>query len=222
MEKNKPIALVSALLLIFCGQVFFSARTKAPTADELAHHVASGYSYLVTGDFRMNPAAPPLPRLLSAIPLYFLGAKAPLDHWSWEKGDSPEFARQFFFHYNHRPDEFTFWSRVPIVLLSVIFGLSVFLFSRRLFGDAAALSSLTLYCFSPNILAHSGLATADLMVAFFYFLSCVAFAGYLRVPSAGRASSTVGAVTMTTRLTPVTAAATPRTRSHLRRWRKRP
>ena len=80
---------VFILLALFFGQVFFAMRTKSTTCDEFAHHTASGYSHLVTGDFRMNPAEPPLSRLLSAIPLYFLGAKAPLDHESWKSGDSP-------------------------------------------------------------------------------------------------------------------------------------
>ncbi len=74
---NRTAFPVALLLAVFFGQTFFSMQTKAPTCDEFAHHTASGFSHLVTRDFRMNPAAPPLPRLLSAIPLYFLGLKAP-------------------------------------------------------------------------------------------------------------------------------------------------
>ncbi|MEK7211494.1 MAG: hypothetical protein AAB731_02590, partial [Patescibacteria group bacterium] len=152
-------------------QVTFSMRTKAPTCDEFAHHIASGYSHLITGDFRMNPAAPPLPRLLSAIPLYFLGAKAPLDHWSWEKGDSPEFARQFFYTANHDQDKLVFLARLPILILSVFFAYFVFAWAKDLFGFAGGLGALLLYVFCPDILAHSGLATSDISVAFFFYLT---------------------------------------------------
>ncbi len=175
---------VAAILLAFlAGQTVLSMRTKSATADEFHHHIASGYSYLVTGNFKMNPASPPFPRLLAAVPLYFLGAKAPLDHESWAKGNSPEFARQFFYHANDRPDEFIFWARVPFAALSVLFGLAVFLFSRHLFGNIAALVSLALYSFCPDIIAHSGLAGADMPVAFFFFLTLVSFWFYLKKPS---------------------------------------
>ena len=84
---------VLLLLALMATQTVSAMRTKSPTADEFAHHVASGYSYWLTRDFRMNPASPPLPRLLAAFPLLFLNARAPLDHASWRNGDSPEFAR---------------------------------------------------------------------------------------------------------------------------------
>lgn len=176
---------LAAALLLAClfFQVVFSMKTKSPTCDEFAHHLANGYSYLVTGDFRMNPASPPLSRMLPALPLLFMGAKVPTDHWSWEKGDSPHFARQFFYQANPGSTErFVFWSRVPVAIVSIFFGLAVFLFSRKLFGDIAGLISLCLYAFSPNIIAHSGLATADLMVAFFFFLTLLSYRTYLLNP----------------------------------------
>lgn len=173
------------LLLALAGQTVFSMRLKSPTCDEFAHHIANGYSYLLTHDFRMNPASPPLSRMWPALPLYFLGAKLPLDHESWRKGDTVEFAKQFFYHTNGDcTDRFVFWARVPVVILSVFFGLAVFLFSRKIFGDAGGLISLLLYSFSPNIIAHSGLATADLMVAFFFFLSLTSFRSYLNQSNA--------------------------------------
>ena len=158
-------------------------RTKAPTCDEFAHHVASGYSHLVTGDFRMNPAAPPLPRLLSAIPLYFIGAKAPLDHESWKQGNSPAFAQQFFYQANHTQDELIFWARIPLLILSVLFAYFVFRWARELFGLAGGIGALMLYVFCPDFLAHSGLATSDVSVAFFFYLTLWRFWKYLRKPS---------------------------------------
>lgn len=183
MHKIKTVYLVSALLIILFGLVTFSMRTKSPTCDEFAHHVASGYSYLVTGDFRMNPASPPLPRVLAALPLWFLKAKAPLDHSSWKEGNSPVFAHQFFEVYNHNMDQLIFWARIPIVILSIIFGFFVFYWSRALFGEMAAYFSLILYCFCPDIIAHSGLATADLAVAFFFFMTLMCYWKYLKEPA---------------------------------------
>ncbi len=184
MSTRGPV-VAAALLLLLAVQVIPAMRTKSATSDEFSHHIASGYSYLLTNDFRMNPASPPLPRMLTAVPLLFLGAKAPLDHDSWITGDSPEFARQFFYRYNPgRLDEFVFWARFPVVLLSIIFGLCLYVWGKRLFGETAGLAALILYVFCPDILAHSGLATADLCVALFFFTACMRFGQYLHKPTA--------------------------------------
>lgn len=190
LRERVVYPVVALLLALLAGQAVLSMRTKSPTADELAHHVASGYSYLVTKDFRMNPASPPLPRMLAGFPLLFLGAKAPLDHPSWKEGNSPEFAQQFFYVYNKDADRLIFWARVPIVVLSVIFGFFVFWWGRKLFGEWAGLAALFLYAFCPDIIAHSGLATADLAVALFFFLALFSFWAYLRAPSFARLGMT--------------------------------
>ncbi|OIO39108.1 MAG: hypothetical protein AUJ72_01365 [Candidatus Omnitrophica bacterium CG1_02_46_14] len=182
------------LLAFLFVQVFFAMQTKSPTCDEFAHHTASGYSHLVTGDFRMNPAEPPFSRFLSAIPLYFIGAKAPLDHWSWEKGDSPEFARQFFYGVNHDQDRLIFWARFPILIVSLVFGYFVYWWAKTFFGMVGGLAALALYAFCPDIIAHSGLATSDISVAFFFYLTLYRFWKYLRKPSLKNMALT-GAVT---------------------------
>jgi hypothetical protein len=175
------------LLTALALQAAFAMKSKSPTCDEFAHHLANGYSYLITHDFRMNPASPPLSRIVPAIPLYFMGAKLPLDHESWAQGDTVAFAKEFFYQTNGDcVNRYVFWSRVPVVLLSVVFGLAVFLFARHLLGILGGVLSLFFYVFSPNILAHSGLATADLMVAFFFFLALIALWAYLTKPSGAR------------------------------------
>lgn len=188
MKRALPIGLAAILLTALPLQAVSAMRHWAPTADELAHHVASGYSYWKTGDFRMNPASPPLPRMLTALPLLFLGARAPLDHPSWREGNSPVFAQQFFYVANSQPERFILWARLPVVLLSMLFGLVVCLAAWRWFGAAGGLTALALYVFCPDVLAHSSLATADLAAAFFFLLTLLAFIRYLRAPSRGRAA----------------------------------
>jgi hypothetical protein len=57
-------------------------------------------------------------------------------------------------------------ARYSTMLLSVLLAVIIFITSRKLWGDAGGLLSLSLYCFSPTILAHSCLATPDLANAF--------------------------------------------------------
>ncbi|MBI3251940.1 MAG: glycosyltransferase family 39 protein [Candidatus Omnitrophica bacterium] len=174
---------VAVLLVFLAAQSLLTIPRKSPTSDEFSHHVASGCSYWVARDFRMNPVTPPLSRILVSFPFLFLKVKCPLDHLSWREGDSPEFARQFFYHNTLTMDELIFWARLPVVALSVLFGLVIFWVSRYFFGDLAALASLSLYSFCPTVIAFSSLATSDLPVAFFYFLGVILFGFYLRTPS---------------------------------------
>ena len=179
---NRTNYFASILLILFFSQALFAMRTKSPTCDEFAHHTASGFSHLVTGDFRMNPAEPPFSRLLSAIPLYFIGVKAPLEDPSWEKGDSPAFAQKFFYQPDFAQDEIIFWARLPILFLGAAFGFFVFVWARELFGNVGGIAALTLYAFCPDILAHAGLATSDLSIAFFFYMTIWRFWKYLRKP----------------------------------------
>lgn len=57
-------------------------------------------------------------------------------------------------------------ARYSTLLLSVVLALLVFATSRKRWGDHGGLVSLTLYCFSPAILANAPLATPDIANAF--------------------------------------------------------
>ena len=171
------------LSIAFVTQVFLSIRQNAPTADEYAHNIASGLSRLVKRDFRLNPAQPPLPLMLSSLPLAAMKAKLPLDHPSWTQGNSPEFARQFFDIYNPDMDRLVFWARLPIAVVGLVFGWAVFFWAKRLLGETAAWIAFVLYAFCPDLLTHSGLVTGDLCVAFFFFLAVMCFMRYLQKPS---------------------------------------
>ena len=97
-QKVKRCLIVSILLVIFFVQAVTSMLQKSPTADEAAHHIAPGYSFLKTRDFRLNSTAPPLMEELSAIPLLFMkDLKISIDHPSWAEIQRTEFSRQFLF-----------------------------------------------------------------------------------------------------------------------------
>ncbi|HYU33256.1 MAG TPA: hypothetical protein VEW48_13935 [Thermoanaerobaculia bacterium] len=55
------IALV-ALALFAGGRAWWATRLDGMTLDE-PYHIASGVSYVRTGDFRLNPEHPPLVKL---------------------------------------------------------------------------------------------------------------------------------------------------------------
>jgi hypothetical protein len=61
----------------FVAQGISFIRDNSQTIDEAAH-LGAGYSYLVTGDFRLDSEHPPLIKKLQALPL-FLHYKVPFD-----------------------------------------------------------------------------------------------------------------------------------------------
>jgi len=186
LEKNYKIIVVILLAVLFF-QALTSIKNKSITVDEMSH-LSSGYSYIKTGDFRLNVEALPLVDMLSALPLLFLDPKLPLDHPSWINAKHFEFegqyhwdfGREFFFNYNDNPDQILFFGRIPVMLLSVLLGFFVFRWAKEIYGIKAGLFALFLYSFSPNILAHSRLATVDIGFACFGFIAVYYFWRFLR------------------------------------------
>ncbi len=75
---------------------------------------------------------------------------------------------EFFHNSGNDADAMLLQGRAMIGLLSVALGLLVYLWSRQLFGPIGGLISLALYAFSPTMLSHGFLATADLSTALFF------------------------------------------------------
>ena len=67
LSRTQP-ALLGGLffLLVFVGQGIFFIRANSQTVDE-ATHLAAGYSYLATGDFRLDPEHPSFIKELQAL-----------------------------------------------------------------------------------------------------------------------------------------------------------
>jgi hypothetical protein len=70
LRSGNKLALIGAsfLAIVFVAQGIFFIRANAQTIDE-AVHLAAGYSYLATGDFRLDSEHPPLIKELQAWPL---------------------------------------------------------------------------------------------------------------------------------------------------------
>lgn len=66
-------------------------------------------------------------------------------------------------------DKILFWGRMPVLALGLLLGVLIFCWGWELFGPAGGLFALTLFCFDPNFIAHSGLVTTDVGVTLFVF-----------------------------------------------------
>jgi len=174
MPKLTNLVVVLLLLLVLV-QSIASIGHKSVTNDEISH-ITSGYSYIKTGIYFVNKEHPPLVRVLGALPLLLLDPLLPsidvyVDQW--------DYSQKFFFEYNDNADQMLFYARIPIILLSLLLGLYVFIWAKEMFGVRAALLSLFIYSFSPNILAHSRLVTTDFGATAFIFIATYYFWRFL-------------------------------------------
>lgn len=179
--KINRLLPVLGLLAILVFLSVSSLMQKSATFDETNHLVRGLYPLSGKG-FILNKEHPPLVNLLQGLPVHFSA-----------KIEFPEAKSDMhpFFHYSRR----VLWSgvndgktmiskaRLVTVFLSVLLGVSIFLWARELYGFEGGFLSLTLFCFSPMVLANSRLVTTDLGLAFFLFIFYFSFWNLLCFPS---------------------------------------
>ncbi len=179
-----PISISSLLITMFL-LMFFSAKGDSVIVDEIAH-IPSGYSYITTGDYRLNPEHPPLIKDLAALPLTLFNLEFPFSLWEsnnpvvnnqWEMGWS------FLFKMGNNPDFIKLVAEIPIMLLSVLFGFFVYKWAKELFGEKAGLFALILFVFNVNIIAHSRFVTTDLGISFAFFVSTYTVYKFIKKPN---------------------------------------
>lgn len=137
---------------------------KSVTNDELSH-LPAGLAAVATGELRLNPEHPPLVKWLAGAAGATLDPELPLDAAAYREANQWAFGRATLFESGNDHRALLFRGRLPVVALSVLGGLGVFLWSRRRFGAAGGLLSLALHAFSPTVLAHGRLVTMDAAVA---------------------------------------------------------
>jgi len=179
----KNTILVILLLGIFALLAITSIAGKSGTCDEIAHHIPAGVVFLEKGDLKMATDSPPLPKYIVAAPIVcFLNPALPDNKDIWRDQDRAKFSRDFFFKYNSSAKKMLFFSRLIVIMLGIILGLLLFAWAKRMYGEKTALFALLLYSFSPNILAHTRLATTDLITALFMLLSLFMFWSFIKKP----------------------------------------
>ena len=163
--------LLLAGLALFFVQVYASAPQKSAVFDE-QYHLAAGYSYLRTGDFRLATNHPPLMGLIAALPLLGqVGITLPTDDPSWEAGDRFRFSDVFLWESNNNASALLNRARRPIMLVGLLLLTAIFAMARQVFGVAAGWLVFALAVFDPNLLAHSRFVTTDLGLTCFLFIA---------------------------------------------------
>jgi len=174
IKKSWHLFALGIIVAISLTLATTSASKNSLTADENAH-IAAGFVKLHDGYFDFFIEQPPLINAFEALPLILSGIKFDTsvinlnkNHWS--------VGSQFIFNSGHDPDRLMLLARIPIIILYGLLIISVYYFTRKISRNSlAGLIGATLTAFCPNLLAHGGLATVDLGVTFFLFLSIGTF-----------------------------------------------
>ncbi|GAA4591235.1 phospholipid carrier-dependent glycosyltransferase [Actinoplanes octamycinicus] len=147
------------------GQMAFAMITTAtqqtPTIDEPVY-IATAEVYTQQHSLRFNPEHPPLGKLILATGLAFAGV-ARLD--PAYPGSQTALGRHLLYESGNNPFRVLLAARLPVILLTLLFGLVVLAFARDLAGPVGGLIALGLYAFSPDVIAHGSLATLDVPAA---------------------------------------------------------
>jgi hypothetical protein len=187
----KVEALCAGILLAMALNLIVVTARKSITADELVL-IPAAYYNLVTDDFQLVREHPPLCKLLAGVPLLFIQPQEPAPDSlapNLTRADREwEYAMRFWQDNRVQFEAISFWSRVPMIALTLGLGLLIFGFARDLFGDRAALFAVALFALEPTMLAHGRVVQTDVVASFGLLLSVYALFRYWRAPNWKRAA----------------------------------
>jgi len=180
--------LLLALMALLAGG---AARRESVTFDEIAH-IGAGVSYLQKLDLRMNEEHPPLAKVVAALPLVLRGAYADYTHLSWTF--SSKIFRQFlgewvFGHWFlmrwNDPYTTLMWARAPMLVMTLLLGLTLYLCGSRLGSPWGGLLCLSAFVTMPAFIAFGPLVITDIAVTLFWVLTVWQLPNMWRSPSQG-------------------------------------
>ncbi|MFH8388817.1 phospholipid carrier-dependent glycosyltransferase [Streptomyces sp. NPDC018036] len=160
------VVAVALLLVQMAAAMVSTAVEQTPTIDEPVY-VGTATVYVQQHDLSYNPEHPPLGKLIIGAGMLF--AHPHLDPAF--RGDQTELGRHVLYESGNDPWRVMLWARLPVIVLTLLFGLVVLAFARELAGRTGALTALALYAFSPDVIAHGSLATLDVPATGFLLTS---------------------------------------------------
>lgn len=158
---------ICVLIGMFLSFALYNLIETSVTMDE-PDHCFSGYYYWRTGDFSMEPENPPLAKLWLALPTVLIEPKLPpLSSPLYTKRDAYSLGKIFLYSNPYQGRLLLFLSRLMVLVFAIPLAITIFLWSRKLWGITGGLFSVFLFALEPNLLAFSGIASPDFVSAFF-------------------------------------------------------
>jgi len=184
MRWSYPTFHITSLFLLSVGQVVaiaWSGFQYSPVLDEVGHLPAGVYNWEY-GKFDVYRVNPPLVRMVAAIPTVLSSAEYDWNGYTNGLTARPEWSLgRGIIKVN--PDDWMWyfvaarWMLMPFMLLG---GYICYRWSKELYGKTSGSIALTLWCFSPNILAWGATITPDASAAAMGVLAGYCFWNWLR------------------------------------------
>ena len=186
-------SIAAALLILHAVLAIDTLRKKAVTVDE-GGHLPAGITYWQKRTFGLFHHNPPLVKMLAALPA--MAFRPTVDYSkSWKRSSEQDvpvspvvFGWEFMYANADRYLSIYFWSRLVIVGFSILTAVMIFLWARELFGDAAGLVGLALWCFNPSVIGHAGIVATDIGAAAMGLLASFHFRRFLQEQNCQRAA----------------------------------
>jgi hypothetical protein len=182
MTLRRTILLALTFVIVAVLRIVIAYGDTSQGFDEPAH-IACGLEWLERGTYTLDPLHPPLSRVAIGLPLFLagerLGSLPPRDSVPapfWVAGN------QILFGDGHYVRNLAL-ARSGILPFFVLAGVVVFLWTRREFGNFAAVMAVLLFTTTPIVLAFSGLAYTDFPAASTQLLALFAISLWLQAPS---------------------------------------
>lgn len=173
---------IAAVLMVAAGVLAVASMWNDSAIRDEMPHITAGYSYLTEFDYRVNPEHPPLIKELSAVPLLFMDVYFPDKDISWTSrvNDQWELGGKFLYRYGNDADRMLFWARIMMVMVFLLGGWMLYRWTERITKKRElALIALTLFLFSPNLMAHGRFITTDMGATVFSLFALYAYYHYL-------------------------------------------
>lgn len=160
------VLAAAVLLAQMAIAMITTAVEQTPTVDEPVY-IGAAVVHLQQHSLRYNPEHPPLGKLVMATGLAFVDAR--LDPAF--QGDQTDLGRHLLYESGNDPGALLLAARLPMIVLTLLFGLVVLRFAADVTNRSGGLVALALYAFSPDVIAHGSLATLDVPAAGFLLTS---------------------------------------------------
>ena len=178
LSKKHYYVVAFFLLAVMFAESLFAMTSYSITADETTHIGSSYYywkAYLKGGNVTLQMDNPPLTRIISGFPLLILDLNYPEGNWKdGTYNNSYRFGEHLLYKIGNDTEAILFFSRLPIIILSLILGYSIFLFASKIYDYRAGIFALFLYVFEPTIIGHNSLFTTDMAVTAFMLFTIFA------------------------------------------------
>ncbi len=176
-----------AAMVVQLGMLAAEALRDSPTVDEFGH-MAAGLDHWNRGCFDHYRVNPPLIRLIATFPVWLAADTLPRPVNAPENELRCEFqlGSELVSSWGTRTWFYFAIARLMVIGIPLLGTLAIYAWTREVAGDRPAIVAAILWCFSPTIIGHGHLITADVGAATLGLLANYAWWKVIQRPLLGR------------------------------------